>query len=237
MVLIKKGVFYVAKNVLPDTVPDFLLSAMPADRLNVPFPLPCLHHQNQTYISPMVIAEHIDKHYPHKSLTKVGMYSYQEILDKTAQFYPKIKECMAAFEDQNIKTRHDISSHNQQLLGTILSELEKLDQFLRTTPGHYFGGLDMTLADLYITPLLFRTVVAVEHFFKYPVLRVYSALTREQQTMFPALETYMTHMFNKEVFKDSRVYCDVDKVIHGWKAHMVAKSNTGFKPDELLPAT
>jgi len=39
-----------------------------------------------------------------------------------------------------------------------------MDELLRTTPGYYSCGLEVTLADLYLAPQLFHASVALEHF-------------------------------------------------------------------------
>jgi glutathione S-transferase len=221
MVLVKKGVFYVKENVNISSMPEWLREDHGAQ-------LPCLRNQNTILTEPLQIAEHVERCYPHKSLAKMGTFSYQEVLDRTSTFFPTVRACVAAFEDQNIKTRDDISPHNKEILNVILQELEKVDALVRSTPGRYLGGVDMTLADLRMTPYLFRTVVAVEHFFKHPILHIKSA----SGPTLPALEDYMMHMFSKEIFKDSRVYCDVDKIVHGWKA---VKASIQERSNALLP--
>jgi glutathione S-transferase len=90
-------------------------------------------------------------------------------------------------------------------------QLDIIDEILRSTPGQYLCGLEMTLADLYLLPQLFHAMVTLDHFKGIEFYHIQGDPTR------PALESYVSRMFDIEEFKSKKAYYNVDQVIYGWK--------------------
>lgn len=163
--------------------------------------LPCLVHKGESIVDSLAIAEYIERTYPHSSLTRQGAYSYQEVLEKTAGFFP----ALSAF----IKNKDE--SKDPSLQAALDAQLDNLDAIIRSTPGQYICGIEMTLADLYLTPQLFHAMVAMEHFKELEFYHIEGEPTR------PALENYVARMFDMEEFNDKKSYYNIDQVIYGWK--------------------
>lgn len=189
MVLLKKGIPYKVIPTLDNEIPDGIAQ------------LPALVHKGEVIIDPFNIAEFIERTYPHTSLTRQGIYSYQEVLEKTENFFPSLSTFL--------KNKNDSEDPVHQ--AAFESELDIIDEILRTTPGQFLCGVELTLADLYIVPQLFHAVAAIEHFKDLEFYHIESEPTR------PALESYIAKMFDMEEFNDKKAYYSVDQVIHGWK--------------------
>lgn len=187
----KKGVSYEVKPTLETNKPELLGGKQ----------LPVIVHNKKVVAGPIRIAEYIEKTYPQISLTRQGAYSYQEILEKTQKFFP----ALTAF----LKNKDE--SKDKALQEKFEKQLDILDEILRTTPGQYLGGLELTLADLYLLPQLFHATVALDHFKDYEVLHMEGNFQR------PALESYISRMLDMSEFNKRGVYVSVDKIIHGWK--------------------
>lgn len=163
--------------------------------------LPAVSHMNVTLTGPLAIAEYLEKTYPHTSLTKQGIYSYQEILEKTKDFYPALSALIL----------NKLVQRDRDLIAAMEEQLDLLDEMIRKTAGRYLCGLELTLADLYLLPQLFHAMVALDHFKDMEIYNVGGDPTR------PALESYMARMLDMTEFNDKRVYCSVDEVVYGWK--------------------
>jgi len=194
LVLLKKGIKYEVRPTLSDEKPAWLKEKHEGK-------LPALVHKGTSMTDSMAIAEFLERTYPHNSLTRQGAYSYQEVLEKTSGFFPSL----SAF----IKNKDD--SKDASLLAGIETQLDILDEIIRSTPGQYVCGIEVTLADLYLVPQLFHAMVAMEHFKGVEYYHINGTPTR------PALENYVARMFDMEEFNNKRVYYNVDQVIYGWK--------------------
>ena len=140
MVLLKKGISY---NVRPTLITS-------ANKMEVPK----LVTPEKTLTNAMEIAEYIEQKYPHSTLTRQGAFSYQEVLEKTAGLMPALTAYLV---------NKDMAK-DAALLGGVSAQLDTLDEVIRSTPGKFICGLDMTLADLYLLPQLFHATVAMSHF-------------------------------------------------------------------------
>ena len=149
----------------------------------------------------LAIAEFIEKTYPQNSLTRQGAYSYQEVLEQTASFFPTLSTF--------IKNKDE--SKDAALAADTEKQLDLIDEILRSTPGQYICGLEMTLADLYLLPQLFHAMVTLDHFKGIEFYHIEGDPTR------PALESYVARMFDLEEFNSKKSYYNVDQVIYGWK--------------------
>lgn len=149
----------------------------------------------------LAIAEFIEKTYPQNSLTRQGAYSYQEVLEKTSSFFPTL----SAF----IKNKDE--GKEKSLAADMEKQLDIIDEILRSTPGQYICGLEMTLADLYLLPQLFHAMVTLDHFKGIEFYHIEGDPTR------PGLESYVARMFDLEEFNSKKAYYNVDQVIYGWK--------------------
>jgi len=192
LVMLKKGLKYKLHPVGANNKPAVLDS--------VGGKLPALQYKGKVMTDSLAIAEFIEKTYPHASLTRQGSYSYQEVLEKTSGFFP----ALSAF----IKNKD--TSKDAAMQTAFEAQLDSLDALIRSTPGQYLCGVELTLADLYLAPQLFHAMVAAEHFKDVEILHVGCDPVR------PALENYMSKMFDMEEFNDKRVYYNVDQVIYGW---------------------
>ena len=193
MVIQKKGLRYNIHPTLGDKKPDFITSTHDGK-------MPCLVHKGESMTDSLAIAEFLEREYPHNSLTRQGAYSYQEVLEKASGFFPALSAC--------IKNKED--SKDESLIAAVESELDKLDEIIRSTPGQYACGLEMTLADLYLLPQLFHAMVTLAHFKDIEFYHVGTEPTR------PALENYLARMLDIEEFNDRKAYYNVDQVIYGW---------------------
>lgn len=187
----KKGISYEVKPTLETNKPEALDGKQ----------LPAIVHNKRVVSGPIRIAEYIEKTFPQISLTRQGAYSYQEILEKTHKFFP----ALTAF----VKNKDE--AKDALLQEKFEKQLDMLDEILRTTPGQYLGGLELTLADLYLLPQLFHATVALDHFKDFEVLHMEGNFRR------PALESYISRMLDMSEFNKRGVYVSVDKIIHGWK--------------------
>lgn len=78
--------------------------------------------------------------------------------------------------------------------------LDVIDEILRTTPGEFLCGVELTLADLYLVPQLFHAVAAIEHFKDIEFYNLDSKPIRI------ALESYIAKMFDMEEFSNKKSY-------------------------------
>lgn len=126
--------------VLPSKRPEWILEKHAGE-------LPALEYRNEiTVAGPFQIAEFIEKTYPLTPLTREGVYTYQEILEKTKEFYPALTAYILNKD----------STLDPPLREAVHRQLDLMDEILRTAPGRFFCGIEMTLADLYLTPRLFH---------------------------------------------------------------------------------
>jgi len=194
MVLQKKGINYSLHPLLPTNKPSWLVEKHEGK-------MPAIVHKGVSMTDSLAIAEYIEKTFPHSSLTRQGAYSYQEVLEKTQGFFP----AMSAF----IKNKD--SGKDASLKAEVDKQLDMMDEILRSTPGQYICGIEMTLADLYLTPQLFHGVVAMEHFKDYTFFHIDGEPTR------PALENYLSRMLELPEFNSKKAYYGADQVVNGWK--------------------
>lgn len=194
MVLLKKGVRYNIRPTTSSNKPDWLVN-------NYGGKMPCLVHNGATVTDSLAIAEYLEKQFPHNTLTRQGAYSYQEVLEKTSGFFPALSNAL----------KNKDESKDSELLAQVEAQLDILDDLIRSTPGQYICGIEMTFADLYLLPQLFHAMVALEHFKGLEFYHYDADATR------PALENYIGRMLKLEEFNDKRVYYNVDSVVYGWK--------------------
>lgn len=194
MVLQKKGLRYSIKPTLSSQKPAWLAEKHEGK-------LPAVIHKGVSMTDSLAIAEFIEKTYPQNSLTRQGAYSYQEVLEKTASFFPTLSTF--------IKNKDE--SKDAALAADTEKQLDLIDEILRSTPGQYICGLEMTLADLYLLPQLFHAMVTLDHFKGIEFYHIEGDPTR------PALESYVARMFDLEEFNSKKSYYNVDQVIYGWK--------------------
>lgn len=124
---------------LPSARPDWLINKHNGD-------MPALVHKDKTLTNPLAIAEYIEKTFPHNSLTRQGVYSYQEVLEKTAQFFPTLTAYL----------KNTDPARDEELGAAVEAQLDIIDGILKSTPGYYTCGIELTLADLYLAPQLFH---------------------------------------------------------------------------------
>ena len=122
-------------------------------------------------------------------------------MEKTAGFFPALSGL--------IKNKDE--SKDEALIAAIETQFDIIDEILRSTPGQYLCGLELTLADLYLLPQLFHAMVTLDHFKGVEFYHIEGDPTR------PALESYLARMLDMEEFNNKKVYYNVDQVIYGWK--------------------
>ena len=192
--LLKKGIKYNLKPTITSQKPAWLVEKHDGK-------MPCIVSKGVSMTDSLAIAEYLEKEFPYNSLTRQGAYSYQEVLEKTANFFPALSAL--------IKNKDD--SKDAELLVSVESQLDILDEIIRSTPGQYICGLEVTLADYYLLPQLFHAMVTLEHFKGVEMYHVEGDPTR------PALENYLERLLDSVEFNDKRVYYSVDEVVYGWK--------------------
>jgi glutathione S-transferase len=139
LVMLKKGIRYSVHPTLATRKPDWLVEKHSGA-------MPALVHKDKTLTDPLAIAEYLEKTYHHSSLTRQGAYSYQEVLERTTNFFPTL----SAFILNKDATK------DEELGAAVEAQLDIIDDIIKTTPGHYTCGIEMTLADLYLAPQLFH---------------------------------------------------------------------------------
>mmetsp|Transcript_10458 Transcript_10458/g.14409 ORF Transcript_10458/g.14409 Transcript_10458/m.14409 type:complete len:300 (+) Transcript_10458:36-935(+) len=194
LVLMKKGLRYTVKPTLPSSKPSWLLEKYEGK-------MPALVHKSTTITDSLAIAEYIEKTFPHSSLTRQGAYSYQEVLEKTSGFFPSLSALI----------KNKDPALDGELIAAVEAQLDVMDEILRSTPGKYLCGIELTLADLYLTPQLFHAMVTMDHFKGVDFYHMEGNPTR------PALESFLTRMFDMEEFNNKKAYYNVDQVVYGWK--------------------
>jgi len=194
MVMMKKGLKYSVIPTLSTDKPAWLLEKHEGK-------MPAIVHKGVSMTDSLSIAEYIEKTFPHSSLTRQGAYSYQEVIEKTSGFFP----ALSAY----IKNKD--GSKDEELHKSVESQLDIIDELLRSTPGQYICGIELTLADLYLLPLLFHAMVTMDHFKGVEFYHVEGDFTR------PALESYFARLLDMEEFNDKKAYYNVDQVVYGWK--------------------
>lgn len=191
--MLKKGLKYNLRPTVGEDVPEWITSKKHT--------LPTLMYKNFSISDPMTIAEYIERTFPYNSLTRQGVLSYQEVLEQTANFYPSVTRYVL----NNDPLKEDL------LLKKVEDELDRLDKLLRSAPGQFICGVDISLADLYLLPRLFQANIVLDHFKDLEVYHLQSDPTRI------ALESYLSKVFSLEEMKDKRVAYNSDRVIHAWK--------------------
>lgn len=194
LVLMKKGLKYSVIPTLPTSKPAWLQEKHEGK-------MPAIVHKGVSMTDSLSIAEYIEKTFPHSSLTRQGAYSYQEVLEKTSGFFPALSSFI----------KNKDASKDEELQKNIETQLDVIDEILRSTPGQYVCGIELTLADLYLLPLLFHAMVTLDHFKGVEFYHVEGDFTR------PALESYFARLLDLEEFNDKRAYYNVDQVVYGWK--------------------
>jgi glutathione S-transferase len=126
-----------------------------------------------------------------------------------------------------------INSNNileDQLKNYVTAELHKLDSLIRATPGKYICGFDMTYVDLYIFPLLYNSMVGLQHLKDYKFF--YDTAINP---LYPSLHTYISRMFIeiKEYFKYP-IFCSVDEIICNWKRQQQLNSMTSNSTHKIM---
>jgi len=180
LVMLTKGLRYTVKPTLSSNKPAWLLEKHDGK-------MPALMHKGETLTDSLAIAEYLEKTFPHKTLTRQGAYSYQEVLEKTSGFFPSL----SAF----IKNKDP--AQEEALHAAVEQQLDLLDELIRSTPGQFICGIEKTLADLYLAPQLFHATVAMDHFKDVEVLHI------EGDPVRPALEYYMGRLFDSD---DQRLF-------------------------------
>lgn len=138
--MLKKKLRYTVVPTLPEKRPDWLLE-------NHNGQLPALHDRDgTTLVGSLAIAEYLEEKHPHISLSREGTYTYQEVLEKTKGFFPALTAFILNKDPEQEETLRE----------EMYAQLDLLDRLLRSTPGRYTGGIEMTLADLYLAPQLFH---------------------------------------------------------------------------------
>ncbi len=211
MVMLRKGIRYEVRPVMATGMPQWLVDKHHGQ-------LPAVVHQGVTVVGPLKIAEYFERNYPQNTLTRQGTYSYQEVLERVSGFFPALTAVITN-KDRTLDTG---------LLEQLNAQLDLLDELIRSAPGKYLCGIDVTLADLYLTPRLFHAVAALQHFKGINIHRVGTDPLR------PALEHYMSRVFRMGEFTDRRAYYNVDQVVYGWKVRRGDLSPSG---DKLQPNT
>jgi len=207
MVMLKKGLSYTVRPVTSAAaLPEAISQALPQKQKGKGkgkgvSGLPVLRHKGEVVTDALAIAEFIERTYPHSSLTRQGVHSYQEVLERTSAFFPTVTAWIVNKD----------ASKEATLQADTEAALDQLDELIRTTPGKFICGIEMTLADLLLAPQLYHAMAALEHFKDYQFYHISGTPSR------PALEHYMSRLFDLEEFNDKKAYYNVDAVISGWK--------------------
>lgn len=192
----KKGVRYDVTPIAPGAMPDWLKEKHDGQ-------LPVLRHNDITMTDSLAIAEYLEQLFPLPSLTRRGMMTYQEALQKVEGFLPAAI-ALARNRDEN---------KEEKLWKAMEAELDNLDLMLRSTPGKYLAGIDLTLADLYMLPLLFQTMIGLNHLKGF---EFYHDMPKKSPR--PALEVYMSRLFKLPEFNERRTYLHGTEVACEWKS-------------------
>ena len=135
LVMMKKGLKYKLTPTSASNKPAWLVEKHAGK-------LPALLHKGTPMVDSLAIAEYLEKTFPVPSLTRQGSYSYQEVLEKTSGFFP----ALSAF----IKNKD--TAKDAGLSSALEAQLDLMDEVIRSTPGQFMCGVELTLADLYLVP-------------------------------------------------------------------------------------
>jgi glutathione S-transferase len=193
--LSKKEVPYETQLVSPLKIPDWILEEHDGV-------LPVLLHNNFSSSSPIDIARYLDETFPDVPLNRSEVHDVLEILKRTSSVYPALSEFIANVDE----------TRENKLRNDAFSQLDMLDDFIVRTPGRYLCGYDLTWVDFFLMPQLFHASVGMKHFKKVEIFQYHYGLQKR-----PALETYFVNMIKMKQFRDSRVFCPIDKIIYEWK--------------------
>jgi glutathione S-transferase len=189
---------------LPSNKPDWLMKPPYNGKL------PCLTDKRNNMIiadSPLQMAEYIEKQFPLLSLGRKDTFlSYKEVFEKTKDFVPILTAYLI-----NLDKKKDPLLYTE-----VEKQLNYFDELLRSTPGRYFCGIDLTFIDLYLVPIFFSAMVALDHFKRVEILM----LSPNIDPVRPALEKWMNHMFNMKEFNNKKGYVIADEIIYSWKVKM-----------------
>ena len=190
--LLKKGVTHKLIPTLPSKIPSWIQQDCQGQ-------LPTLFNRinNETVTDAIRIAEYIEDLYPEVPLIQNSTATYNEFKN----FYPALRDCIVNKDPEK----------DNQLIKAVTDQLDLMESILKSSPGKFLCGFQLTSADLYVTPLLFHAMVALENFKNIEILHLNSPPKR------PILEKYMSDMFFLKEMNDDQVYCHPDKIIYGWK--------------------
>ena len=149
MVLKRKEVEYDVRLIKATEIPSWI-----KDDYNGTLPL--LTYENKTIGNALEAAYILERSIPKNSLLRVSGVSVEEALNRTSNFF-------------DIVTRYILNKdHTLELeyRENVMKELDKIDELIRSTPGKYLCGIDVTIADLYMLPRFFQAVIGLEHFKK-----------------------------------------------------------------------
>jgi len=194
LVLLRKGILFHTTPTLPSKKPEWLVKEHGGK-------LPAIVHKGKVVTESVAIAEYLEKAYPHNTLSRQGVLTYQEVIEKTSGFFPALKAYIVNKD----------AAQDADLFAKVNAQLDNIDEILRSTPGYYLCGLEMNLADLYLLPQLFHAVVAMDLFKNVEIYHIDGEFQR------PALESYINRMMKLEEFNNKRSYVGVDSIVYGWK--------------------
>jgi glutathione S-transferase len=160
-----------------------------------------------TISNPIRIAEYLDKFYPANSLTRLSFYSYQEALDRIQNILPALTRYI-----QNKDTLNEIF-----LLHEFINEFKIVDELLKSKPGVYLCGEEVSLADWYLFPVLYHAWIAVEHFKGFEIFDTSVSGTSSGSINLSGLEQWLEVMWNSKEFNDPSVFIPSDEILTYWK--------------------
>jgi len=145
LVLQKKKLRYTIHPSLPSKRPEWLVEKHGGQ-------VPALSFRGgESLVGTMAIAEYLEEKYPDVCLTREGTYTYKQVLEKTKHFFPTLTAFILN-KDPELDPELRANMHEQ---------LDLIDKLLRSAPGRFLCGIEMTLADLYLAPQLFHVCLCL----------------------------------------------------------------------------
>lgn len=194
LTMLAKGLRYTVKPTLSNNKPQWLTEKHDGK-------MPALVHKGKSMTDSLAIAQYLEEQFPTPKLNRAGIFSYEEVLEKTAGFFP----ALSAY----IKNKDE--AKDDEFLTAVNSQLDNLDEIIRSSPGKYICGIEMTLADLYLAPQMYHAMITMD------IFKGQTVYNMEAETVRPALENWFGRMLSMPEFNDKRAYYNVDQVVYGWK--------------------
>jgi glutathione S-transferase len=200
--MLKKEIDYDLRSIPLHEIEDFTIN-----HNNVELPALLDSPRDITISNPIKITEYLENHYPARSLTRLSFYSYQEALDRVQNALPALSRYI-----QNKKPENDLF-----LLHDFMNELMKIDELLKSKPGTYLCGENVSLADWYLFPILYHAWITVYHFKGFEIFHTSVSESSSGDVTLAGLDQWLEVMWNSKEFNNPSVFIPSEEILIYWR--------------------